>query len=668
MVADDQLSEAVAAFQRGDLGRARNIAEERLSAGSASSEIHHLLGLIHCRCGELDKGVEHLQRAAAAEPANAAYRVMLARALIDSGRPEEVLIMPEPARDNAPASLAFWHARAEAADKAGDAHLAKEAWQVMTATPAPDWRAWSNLGNAHARLEEWNEAADALRRAVMLNPSEAAIRRNLASALANRGSFEESVVEFEHAVRIDSNHLESQLTLARLLTDLGRADEALARLDQATALAPGNVEAAMTRGRSLVALTRFDEAERVYRSALAIARTSPAAIRELGLLLERTSRMDELKQLLEAAADEGIGPDQLGYLWAAVSLRDGDAERAQQVLAQDSSDQDPVRWNRLKAKIADALGEPEMAFAAATAMNRAAHDYSGWRERGAKYRASIRGLVPVITPEWVSRLPRSAEGERRTPAFLVGFPRSGTTLLDTFLMGHPDTAVLEEVHMLGGAEQVIGKVAELPRCSTHKIEDARRAYFAELDRHVDQSFSGLVVDKLPLNMLGLPLIHTLFPDARIIFAQRHPCDAVLSGFMQSFVMNDAMACFLDIADAADLYDAAMGVWQRSRDLIPAAVHDLVYEDLVAAPETTLKPLIDFLGLEWRHELLDHRSTARKRGAIITPSYDQVTEPLSSRPSGRWLRYAKQLEPVLPVLLPWAERLGYHERVGNFTQD
>jgi hypothetical protein len=241
---------------------------------------------------------------------------------------------------------------------------------------------------------------------------------------------------------------------------------------------------------------------------------------------------------------------------------------------------------------------------------------------------------------------------------LVGFPRSGTTLLDTFLMGHPDTEVLEEFHMLGAAETVLGNTAGLPHRSAEQLEQARRAYFAELDRHTDRAFGGLIVDKLPLNMLGLPVIYSLFPDAKIIFAQRHPCDAVLSGFMQSFTLNDAMACFLTIVDAADLYDSAMSLFTRSRDALQVGVHTLVYEELVADPAAALQPLIAFLGLDWRPELLDHRATARSRGAIITPSYDQVVQPLSKAPSGRWRRYEAQLEPVLPVLMPWAERLGY----------
>jgi hypothetical protein len=201
-------------------------------------------------------------------------------------------------------------------------------------------------------------------------------------------------------------------------------------------------------------------------------------------------------------------------------------------------------------------------------------------------------------------------------------------------------------------------MTDLPRCSRTQLGEARRAYWQELDRHLAPGFAGLVVDKLPMNMLGLPLIHSLFPGALVIFAQRHPADAVLSGFMQSFVLNDTMASFLDIHDAADLYDAAMSAFTRARDHVGLRVHTSVYERLVEDPEGSLRALVDLLGLEWQDELLDHQRTARQRGAIVTPSYDQVVRPLSRAPSGRWRRYRKQLEPVLSVLLPWAQRLGY----------
>jgi tetratricopeptide (TPR) repeat protein len=627
-----ELSEAMAAFQSGDLERARQLAERSQGAGQTSAPRDHLLGLIHCRLGDVATGVEHLRRAAEAEPANVAFRLMLARALIDNGTEEEVLAMPEPPLDGKPPSVAMWQVRAEAADVAGDARQARDAWQAVAAARPSDWRAWSNLGNACAALELWEEATDALRRAVAINPAEPAIRRNLAAALGNSGLAEDAVAEFEQAVRMEPGHAPSRLTLARLLADLGRYQDSMAHLDEVSkssakdgfAVDPGNAE----------------------------------GVRELGLLLERTSRMVALRELLVAASAAGVGKGQLGYLWAASELREGRAAEARAMLLTESPAADPERWHRLMAKICDALGETDAAFAAAEAMNAAVRNADDWRARGADYRARLRALAELVRPEWTGRLPQLEPSERRAPAFLIGFPRSGTTLLDTFLMGHPETEVLEEVHMLDAALLVIGKLADLPECPPETLRRAREAYFEEFDRNVPAGFDGLVVDKLPLNMLGAPLIHSLFPDARFIFAQRHPCDAVLSGYMQSFVMNDAMACFLDIADAADLYDVAMEVWTRACRALPLEVHTLVYEQLVADPEAALRPLVDFLGLEWREELLDHRSTAKRRGAIITPSYDQVTEPLDPRPSGRWRRYADQLQPVLPVLLPWADRLGY----------
>jgi hypothetical protein len=225
-------------------------------------------------------------------------------------------------------------------------------------------------------------------------------------------------------------------------------------------------------------------------------------------------------------------------------------------------------------------------------------------------------------------------------------------------MGHPSIHVIEEQPMLTAAMTVVGSLSGLAQCSVERLKQARRAYFAELDRHAPANFDGLVIDKLPLNMLGLPLIYAMFPEARIVFAQRHPCDVILSGFMQAFALNEAMACYLDLDDAARFYDAAMRLFLQSRELLPLQLHTMVYEKLVETPDTALQPLISFLGLEWRSELLNHQTTAKARGTISTPSYDQVVQPLSNAPSGRWRRYEEQLRPVLPVLLPWAERLGY----------
>jgi tetratricopeptide (TPR) repeat protein len=644
---DSSLQDAVAAFQSGDLERARTLAGRQVAAAPSPQSLH-LMGLIECRSGRVDSGVEWLSRASEADPNNLAYRVMLARALVDSGRHEEALAVAERPAGYTPPELALWHTRAEAADGAKAWDASAEAWATLTAARPNDWRAWSNRANALGELGRWSEAAEALRHAAEANPSELPLRRALATALARAGRYQESADELGRWVDASPDDVGTRIMFARLLADLGREDESNAQLDKATELAG----AADPDGLMNVLLTKTASA--------GSGEADITGVRELAQLLDRTNRMEALERLLDRAEDHGLQRDQLGYPAAAAALRQGKPGDARRILLAQPPETDPIRWHWLMGRIADALGETDVAFAEAEAMNRSENDFESWRARGERHLALVRQLEAGLTFEWAARLKTLPAHERGTLAFLVGFPRSGTTLLDTFLLGHPDTEVLEEVPLFEEARRILGDMPELPERSEMQLSQAREAYFAELACHVDPAFRGLVVDKMPLNMLAAPYLYSLFPGARFIFARRHPCDAVLSCFMQGFAMNDSMACFLDIRMAAEYYDAAMRLWTRSKEVLPIQVCTIVYEELIADPEASLKPLIDFLGLDWRGELLDHRSTAKARAAIGTPSFNQVTQPLTRAPSGRWKRYEKQLEPVLPILLPWAERLGYSD--------
>jgi tetratricopeptide (TPR) repeat protein len=599
--ASPEFREALDAFQRGDLERARAVAEREIASG-ASPQLHHLLGLILCRQGDPGAGVEHLRAAAQAEPANAPFRVMLMRALIDAGQADEVLAMPEPPAIRSAAELALWQARAEAGDLAARPEVSIDAWKrVAAATPA-DWRAWSNLGNALAAQGQWADACIALEEAAELNPPEAGIQANLVAAL-------------------------------------------------------------LQRGREHQKLLQFDEAEAAFRRAHGLDPANPGVVHHLGIALERTNRLDALAKLLDDAIPAGIPDGKLNYLRAVLARREGRLEEARELLLAADPQEEPVRWQALRAKIADALGDAAEAFEAATEMNQAAiaatvgsGSREDWEQETRSYRAELHQLAQMITPEWAVRVPRLNEPVARRLSFLLGFPRSGTTLLDTFLMGHPEIEVLEEKQLVGRSADVVGGSASLADASVGRLRQARQTYLNAVSEEVQPGFDGLVVDKFPLDMAAAPVIEAIFPRAPIIFAQRHPCDVVLSGFMQPIgVVN-----FSNIEAAADYYDAMMSIWTASREAMNLNVHIVAYEELVRDPEAVLKPLLAFLGLDWDDRLLDHRRTARERGTIVTPTYDQVTEPITTRASGRWKRYREQLEPVLPILLPWAERLGYSD--------
>ena len=196
---------------------------------------------------------------------------------------------------------------------------------------------------------------------------------------------------------------------------------------------------------------------------------------------------------------------------------------------------------------------------------------------------------------------------------------------------------------------MLGDARLLDARSKSDLECAREAYFEELRQHADQRPAELVVDKLPLNMLAAPYLYCLFPHAPLVFVQRHPCDAVLSCFMQSFVANEFMACFLELETAAKFYDAAMRLWTRCRNATPLRVQTIVYEDLVAEPRSTLKPLIEFLGLDWR---LAARPSVDSKSSWCDPN-PKLQSGCSAPYEGihrAMKRDSKELSPVLPILM------------------
>ena len=641
-----EFRQALDAFNGGDLDRAREIAERGLEQ-SPSPQLQHLVGLIHCRLGNPEAGVDWLRLASDSDPGNLPFRVMLARALVDAGRALEALDAAIPPEGTTPAELALWHVRAEAAATAGQKDLALQALARLCSAGVGDWRIWRDYAEALSDAERWLEASRAFEQAARLNPQELELQRSLARALARGGRHDQSADELRKWVEASPADAYNRIVLARLFANLGRNAEADAQVNEASRIVSGKDWAGDWQGLLDIATTRSGEID-------------IELLREIGALLERTSRMELLGELFDAAEAKGIERERLGYPAAAVALRSGNAGEAKRLLLLESPDVDPLRWHWMMARIADALGDSELAFAEAEAMNRSVQDYDRWRRTAKSQLEWVRSLTETLTPEWAGRLTRLPPGDGLAPVLLVGFPRSGTTLLDTFLMGHPDVTVLEEIEFIDPVERILGKIPTLPERSAAELEQARQAYLAEMDLHLPKEHGGLVVDKLPLKLLAIPYLHAMFPDLRIIFAQRHPCDCVLSCFMQAFALNNAMACFLDIGDSAEYYDAILSFWVRARETLGLNVETVIYEKLIDDAEGSLRPVVDFLGLEWKDGLRDHRATAKARGAISTPSFDQVVQPLSDKASGRWRRYEKQLEPVLPLLLPWAERLGYSQ--------
>ena len=233
---------------------------------------------------------------------------------------------------------------------------------------------------------------------------------------------------------------------------------------------------------------------------------------------------------------------------------------------------------------------------------------------------------------------------KEPPIFLVGFPRSGTTLLDRFLGRHQQLHCLEEKGLLD------------PLAERNDPDDAlREAYWKAVDQYWQPTEGMRLVDRMPIAFLHADLIQRLWPGAPMVFLMRHPADVVLSCFMQDFRPNALTVHFDSIESTVSFYCESMAVWMRARDQYRDAIHEVRYEALVESPEPLLRDLLEWLGLAWTDAVLDHRADNTAAG---TASYHQVAEPIYSRAVGRWQRYRDELEPWLPQLQPYVSAFGY----------
>jgi hypothetical protein len=245
--------------------------------------------------------------------------------------------------------------------------------------------------------------------------------------------------------------------------------------------------------------------------------------------------------------------------------------------------------------------------------------------------------------------------------FLVGFPRSGTTLLEEALASHPLVVSTQERDGLADAvRSLMGTSQALNRLATLGERDAaqyRKLYWDRLRAHGIAPEGRVVVDKQPYNTINLPLVARLFPGAHVVFSLRDPRDVVLSCFRHQFRMNAGNWELTTIAGAAGLYDATMELADLYRQTLPLALHEVRFETLVAEPASELQRLCRFIGLPWDDAMTRMTDRAGRR-AIVTPSAAQLVRGLNQDGVGAWRRYAQELAPVLPVLARWARRFGY----------
>ena len=491
-------------------------------------------------------------------------------------------------------------------------------------------------------------------------------------ALRRAGRFEDAIAHAERRLRQAPHDTAAWSDLAETLSAARRPEDALVAWDRALSLAPQAPDLLCGKGRVLQSLARVDAAKALYRRALALEPERYDAAFSLALLAVEAGDWEEAGRW--TAPLQARHPDAPGLAWlgARVALARGDAAAAQGQLAGLSRDPRLGPDQRadallMLAEALDALGRPSEAFAAAVAgkaiQRRLFAERAGGREgavaRFERVAAWFRSADP--TPWRGPPAATPAPGQASAHAFLVGFPRSGTTLLEQALAGHSHVAALEEAPTLAAAHAEFMSspegLARLAHLSPAEAEPWRARYWAEVAAHGVDVSGRLFLDKAPAGTVDLPLVAKLFPQARILFAVRDPRDVTLSCLRNNFQLNAMTYAFTDLQDAAACYAACMTLAQIYRAVLPPAWLEVRHETLIGDFEPGLAAICAFLGLEPEPAMADVAGTARGR-SVRTPSATQVRAGLNQKGLGRWRAYERELAPALPVLDPWVGRFGY----------
>lgn len=592
----------------------------------------YMVGMLEASSGDFERSVRALEKARALAPDELQVTVNLAQVHLHRGKASDALDLLDPLASRFGANPAAQKLYGTALLEAGRDREAVTALEAAL-SQGDDPAVLNNLALIYRGRGDLHKAVTVLERAATRDDS-LDIRSNLASVYLATGRFDDAQLLFERISwqgTDDPRALRAQAIFAR---DTGDADRAVRLAIRALLLDP-------LQGASYTMLAELHDRVSDLGKALSIARfglhIAPldqylAAMK--GRALRRLKRFDEavsgLQEALEGAA---AGPDthRLGFEFA---------------------------------QALDAVGDHAGAYAWFETANRTQlEQFRGSLVDPGRAFSEVQTLKDAFekAPVWVEKATSTDAGEP-DPVFLIGFPRSGTTLLDQVLDAHPNVAVLEERPIISGLSLRLASKADYPGALENLTDtmraELRAAYFEERNRFLVPSSDALYIDKMPLNIVHAGLILRIFPNARFILALRHPCDVCLSCLMQNFGLNHSMAVFCSLADTIRFYREVFGLWQRYVTHLKPAFVTVKYEDMTRDLRTATEPVLNFLGLDWDARVADFHQHARQRGYISTPSYSQVTQPLYSHAVARWKRYGAVMEAAAKELRSEIEAFGY----------
>lgn len=514
----------------------------------------------------------------------------------------------------------------------------------------PDFaEAHCNKANALREMGRLEDAQSACAEAIRLNPGMAEIYNSLGVILKDGKNWQAAQENFIRAIKLKPGYLEALNNLGNVFKELRRFDEALACFDRALSLNRAHAQTHSNRGTALQELERFEEAVESYQKAISLKPDHALAWVGLADIESRFGKFTDAQAKYEKA--RLLDPHAVSALCGLAEVKRfngaeplvGEIEKL--LSGRPMLDEDRSRLLHAYGKICNDLGRYDDAighFMAGKQLLKSTFSMAQQTER----HAAIKHL---FTREFFAdREGFGLQDER--PVFIVGMPRSGTTLVEQILASHHLAGGLGELPHLAriasrlgweqtGPEVFVNSIRNLTPENIHRMGEAYAQAYAKADpSHIR------LIDKMPHNFQWLGLVALMFPKARIIHCRRDALDTCVSLYMQAYINQHGYAKELEVLGAYYReYEALMDHW---RAVLPIPIHDCRYEQVIAEFEPTARDLVAFLGLPWDPNCLNYHAQA---GQVSTASRWQVRQPLYASSVGRWRRYERHLGPLKQAL-------------------
>lgn len=481
--------------------------------------------------------------------------------------------------------------------------------------------AWYLLGVCLVRLGRLTEALDALRTAHRLAPQQGRVLRALADVEFRTGFPADALPLWRELLRQHPDEIDARLKTGETLSRLGKQDQAIA----------------------------------LYRAGIEAQPDSSALWMALGQAEEDDGRREAARQAFERAAE--LRPGWAFPLASLLSLRRGDTsgelvQQAQGLLAAgELTDEERSVLGYELGKVHDARGEYAEALRCWRDANAARQRQSGLPDPAQTYQLVDRTIAATARERFAATVPRGSDDPRCV--FIVGMPRSGTTLTEQIIASHPlafGCGELPDIALIARTlPSLLGTANQWPEIMDHldtrALAWAAERYTSAIGRHAPASALRLV-DKAPLNFFHLGLVALTFPNARVVWCRRDPRDVAISIHGENFALDAPMATSMEaIGHYINAQHRLMRHWQ---DVLPLPILELEYESLVSSPEPQARRVMEFLDLPWDPACLSFHKSDR---GVQTPSRWQVRQPMHTRSIGRWRHYEELLPPLLKALDP-----------------